>query len=391
MNKTEQNINFSIPKDYNDKDILLKINSKVTNSKEHKFRSFAIRKEGNVLQIGNKWIAVEHLFNVLKERGLSKSIPMFVSTCPVKFIDFDWNPQAYAGPTVWYFNWNGVECSITGKNNYTYIRIHDLTENLGETILNEITNELLKFWKDPSPPTNYLTIYTTQKTGMGYVWNTMCTKLHRSIDTIYIDEKIKTKLIVQLRKFYDSANMYDRYGVTWKRVHLFHGPSGSGKTSTVLALASIFQKNIFKLTITPTLDSQDIEQLFTSISDKSFLLLEDVDALFVKREGNTSIDFSTILNCMDGLTTKCGLVLFMTTNHITQLDEAFVRPGRVDVTVEFELVGKKQLKEALQVLGSQYAHEHEEFLNKHNTGMSIAALQKHLFDCIMEEKESILL
>ncbi len=34
--------------------------------------------------------------------------------------------------------------------------------------------------------------------------------------------------------------------------------------------------------------------------------------------------------------------------------------------------------------------EHEEFLDKYSKNMSIAALQKHLFDCVMQKRESIL-
>jgi SpoVK/Ycf46/Vps4 family AAA+-type ATPase len=210
------------------------------------------------------------------------------------------------------------------------------------------------------------------------------------METIYINKDIKNKLINQLAKFYISSDMYDKYGITWKRVHLFHGPPGSGKTSTVLALASIFGKNICKLTLTPDLNSQHIELLFQSIPEESFLLLEDVDALFTERTSKTAIDFSTLLNCMDGLTTKRGLVVFMTTNHVTKLDKAFIRPGRVDMCIEFNLPGKDELHEALKVLGEKYEHEHEEFLKRHTTDMSIAVLQKHLFECMMEEKKSIL-
>lgn len=92
---------------------------------------------------------------------------------------------------------------------------------------------------------------------------------------------------------------------------------------------------------------------------------------------------------MDGIATVRGLVLFMTTNHIHKLDSAFIRPGRVDCCVEFNLPGREELKSALTVLGSDYKHDHEEYLDR-NPDISIAALQKHLFDCIMQEKTSIL-
>ena len=179
------------------------------------------------------------------------------------------------------------------------------------------------------------------------------------------------------------------YGITWKRVHLFHGPPGCGKTSMGLALASIFGYNIAKLTITPDLNSQDLEKLFQNLPNKTFLLLEDVDALFTERKANTSVDFSTILNCMDGITTRPGLICIMITNFLEKLDEAFIRPGRVDCLVEFKPATVNDLRKALKVLAKDYEHEHEAFLIK-NGHMSIPQLQKYLFECIMDERKTIL-
>lgn len=386
------NLSISLPKEYTGKDIFFKVQQKKKHEPHvQKFRSFNIFASNlGSIQVRGKLLNIIHLFNLLKEHGLTETLPTQVILGPLTFINFDWHPIAYNGPTVWSFTWNDVECSITSSpGTNIYIRIHDLTPGVAEKILDEISDELYKHWKDPVPNKS-LIIYTTQLTAHGFQWIQNCTRLQRDMDTIYINKEIKNKLINQLTKFYSSSEIYDRYGVTWKRVHLFHGPPGSGKTSTILALASIFQKNIAKLTVSPELNSQNIERLFQTIPAGSFILLEDVDALFTERKSNTSIDFSTLLNCMDGLTTQRGLTLFMTTNHITQLDAAFIRPGRVDISLEFKLPGREELHEALKVLGSDYEHEHEEFLDKHSKDMSIASLQKHLFECIMEEKKSIL-
>lgn len=133
--------------------------------------------------------------------------------------------------------------------------------------------------------------------------------------------------------------------------------------------------------------------MFQTVPVDTILLLEDVDALFQDRTANakTGIDFSTLLNCMDGITTRRGLVVFMTTNHVQTLDAAFSRPGRVDKSVEFHYPTKVELREALNVLASDFNHEHDEYLSRvPSEGMSIAALQKHLFDCVMSEKTTIL-
>lgn len=47
------------------------------------------------------------------------------------------------------------------------------------------------------------------------------------------------------------------------------------------------------------------------------------------------VTFSGLLNALDGVNAQEGKVLIMTTNHREKLDAALVRPGRVDVQVEF--------------------------------------------------------
>ena len=89
-----------------------------------------------------------HFYDILKEHGLSKTLPIHVKLNPIRFVNFDWHPVAYGGPTVWYFTWNDITCSITSDTRLyqtsIYIRVHDLTPELGEKILDEITIELLK-------------------------------------------------------------------------------------------------------------------------------------------------------------------------------------------------------------------------------------------------------
>ncbi len=385
------NLNIHVPPGYTESDVIFKINKPKAKPDNSKFRSFCIG--GNLLSIGGQSVPISYLVELLQKHGLSKTLPINVQLGrTVNLVSIDWNPLSYFGPKTWYFDWNGTSCSIVGNNSYgggqNYIRVHDLTPGLGERILSEICTEILK--RIPKMPEKTLSIHTPRRNTSDYRWGLLCTRIHRDIDTIYIDQKVKDMLIEQLKRFFVSGDVYDRYGVTYKRIHLFHGPPGGGKTSTVLALASMFGRNIAKLTITPDLNSQHLETLFQTVPTNSFVLLEDVDALFVEREGNASIDFSTMLNCMDGIATTRGLVMFMTTNHIMKLDPAFMRPGRVDCCVEFKLAGREELHQALKLLGKQYEREHEEFLNTDGKDMTIAELQKHLFDCMIEERESML-
>jgi chaperone BCS1 len=46
------------------------------------------------------------------------------------------------------------------------------------------------------------------------------------------------------------------------------------------------------------------------------------------------------LNALDGVGSQEGLVLVMTTNYISGLDDALIRPGHVDRKVQFRLAGR---------------------------------------------------
>lgn len=385
-------VNLTVNKDDN-KNILLKIeDKKVPEPKVQKFRSFGIASGGSIISLRNKNIPVMNLYEILMKYGLSKTLPMLIDSDYNKqlFSTVDWDPHNYGGPNVLYFNYDGIECSVCCRSTFhspIYIRVHDMTPGIGEQIITSILDEL---YNSAPVPDKTMTIYTTSKV-YHFQWQALMTRKHRNIDTIYMDKIIKQELVDGLAKFYNSADLYDKYGINWKKVYLFHGPPGTGKTSTVVALASIFNKNIAKFTIAPDLNGQDLERLFQTVPNDTFLLLEDVNSLFVKREAKSSIDFSTILNCLDGITTKRGLVVFMTTNHLDELDEALVRPGRIDVKINFQLPYLEQFKEALNVLAADYAHEHEEFINKmYGKIKNIPELQKYIFECIMNDKKSII-
>ncbi len=57
------------------------------------------------------------------------------------------------------------------------------------------------------------------------------------------------------------------------------------------------------------------------------------------------ITMSGLLNAIDGVASQEGRVLIMTTNYPEKLDDALIRPGRVDMKIEFTLASKEQIRE----------------------------------------------
>ncbi|KXS11145.1 P-loop containing nucleoside triphosphate hydrolase protein [Gonapodya prolifera JEL478] len=346
------------------------------------------------------------VFKVLRDKaGLSTAVPLDadLEAEKVDINDVAWWHTRFEGPHSWPFVWEGVQCDIDfiepgeAHRNRTggvklIIRVHDMTEGVAERVLTEIGNELAARWTDPFHPEGKTVIHRAEKRGSNpYFWNTLMKRDSRDLATVYLDTAQKDRLVKGLEFFLANKALYDRTGVTWKRIHLLHGPPGTGKTSICLAIAGYFKRDIARLAITGDLKATDLEYLLSNMPSKAFLLLEDVDALFAHgRESKTNVDFSTLINAMDGIATKKGMVVFMTTNHLAKLDPALIRPGRVDFCMEVRLPSREAILEALGRLAPEYASEHAEFADRYAKGLTIAAIQKHVFDCLVEGRASML-
>jgi chaperone BCS1 len=58
-----------------------------------------------------------------------------------------------------------------------------------------------------------------------------------------------------------------------------------------------------------------------------------------------TVTFSGLLNALDGVAAGEERVAFLTTNHIDRLDEALIRPGRVDMTIRIGWATRHQAAE----------------------------------------------
>ncbi|MEX1165508.1 MAG: AAA family ATPase [Hydrogenophaga sp.] len=155
-------------------------------------------------------------------------------------------------------------------------------------------------------------------------------------------------LLGDLKRFYSARDRYAELGIPWRRGYLLYGPPGTGKTSLVTALASELTLNVCTLSLaSPVVTDEKIHTLLAAVPSRSLLLIEDVDAFFRQRDAAHSqvkLSFSGFLNALDGVATQEGNVLFMTTNHADQLDDALIRAGRIDERVELGACDADQLR-----------------------------------------------
>lgn len=387
MQQATKSIDIKVPENYDGQKVRVIVDKDCVRHKPAQFVAFRIPHADGFLPIGNKRIPLDDFYRMLrKEGGLSDHLPLKIDLSTLAIQQFDQAPDCYSAQRQWPFQWKGVKCSLAGS---VSIRVHDVDYETALSTLKDIRESALALWKEPCP-LECLKIYTPHSGG-GITWTERQMRVRRQWDTIYIEESIKHQLIQSLERFYRSESLYDDYGRTWKRIYLFHGPPGTGKTSTVLALASAMGRHLCKLSISGNTRATQVEGLFQYLPSDCFMLLEDVDALFDGRNNTTGLTFSGILNMMDGVETKRGLVLFMTTNHLASLDPALCRTGRVDEVIQFNLPTHEDYKQALLKMASKWPHEHELYIEyAMEMNQSIATVQEHLFCCMIEERVSIL-
>ena len=197
-------------------------------------------------------------------------------------------------------------------------------------------------------------------------WSVGSQRGRRSMGTVVIDADTKARLLADAVEYLRPETMrwYADRGIPHRRGYLFHRPPGTGKTSFCFALAFQLQASIYAINLgEPGMTEQKLLSLLRQVREGSIILLEDIDSAGIGRstssmsgkrsggmDGNsvvqhTTLTLSGLLNAIDGVDSPEGHIVVMTTNQPEALDEALVRPGRIDMQMAFTLATKQMAAE----------------------------------------------
>jgi hypothetical protein len=184
-------------------------------------------------------------------------------------------------------------------------------------------------------------------------WFKQSTQRPRDIKSIAVGD-IEKQILDDFNIFNRSEDEYKKYNEIHKRTYMFTGSPGTGKSTMVKILATIMKCDIYYLSFSTELTDSTLDIAIKNLphNTKYILLLEDLDCAFADRSTDlqkSKVSHSAIYNILDGVKTTDSVVTIITTNYPEKLDKTLIRPGRVDMAIQFKNVDKTQLRDLLQL------------------------------------------
>lgn len=231
-------------------------------------------------------------------------------------------------------------------------------------------------------------------------------KSNKTFDNVFFSQK--KELVKRLDFFTNGEELYKRLGIPHTFGVLLHGEPGTGKTSTIKAIVNYTKRHIISVPLHKIKDISVLTKLFlTEIIDgvivpfdKRIYVFEELDcnglndilqerqstsksnqnnniidklkeqiehndkditiddiSILVspsniqnnKNKDKRTITLGSLLELLDGVVETPGRIIIMTTNYPDRLDKALIRPGRIDMNIQFSKTSKQDICEMFKL------------------------------------------
>lgn len=181
----------------------------------------------------------------------------------------------------------------------------------------------------------------------------LITEKYKNFNTLYLRQNNYEELIYVINKYKSNKIKLLELGLPDKLGIFLYGLPGTGKTSTIWAIATALNLNIFYLDLENIKTNNELTDIFNHINSANcgggIIVIEDIDAMtdvVLKRTtqstNSSSLTLSHLLNLLQGALTQDGTIFIITTNHKDKLDPALFREGRFDVQIEMKNADRYQ-------------------------------------------------
>ena len=196
----------------------------------------------------------------------------------------------------------------------------------------------------------------------------------KPFEYLYLQKLDKEILQSYLNNFKHNRELYDKMGIPYKGGILLSGTQGCGKTSTIIAIGTYLNKDIYYLDLGKIKTNHELKLCVDHIRHNSqkggIIIFEDIDCMTdivktrekpnpsqldgftitnfhpkpIEPQGEDKLSLSFLLNVLDGTLSPEDVIFIMTTNHPEVLDPALIRPGRIDISITVDRCNKHQLQ-----------------------------------------------
>ena len=207
----------------------------------------------------------------------------------------------------------------------------------------------------------------------------------RSFENVYFEDQAVVSKRTEF--FLKNRSWYEKKGIPYTLGFLFHGEPGCGKTSETKAIAHVSRRHIVNIQLSEIKTKSQLRHLFfnddihvytgqntekyTIPIHERLYVIEDIDAMgdvvlerslkvptapvpkkdpFAVEEEEVfkePIDLAFLLNLLDGTLEASGRVMIITSHVPERIDKALIRPGRIDMIVQFKKCSRTILREII--------------------------------------------